>query len=180
MKRWTLFLIALAAALSLGASPILAQGHSGGAGGQRGGGPGAGQQGPSVPHGVGAKATVDPSGGKGTKGGAETASGEAMTKILARPDSKLVAKLQAMLPTGTNIQDAAMGFKSLGRFVGAVHVANNLGISFDDLKKAMMGPPAESLGKAIHTLKPDVDAKAETKKGNKQADDDIKESETGS
>lgn len=179
MKRWTVFLIALAAALSLCASPILAQGHAGGAGGQHGGGPG-GQQGPSAPHGGGAKATVDPSGGKGAKGGAETASGEAMTKILARPDSKLVAKLQAMLPTGTNMQDAATGFKSLGRFVAAVHVANNLGISFDDLKKAMMGPPAESLGKAIHTLKPDVDAKAETKKANKQADDDIKESETSS
>jgi hypothetical protein len=38
--------------------------------------------------------------------------------------------------------------------VAAVHVSHNLGIPFDQLKAKMIGPPKESLGKAIHALKP--------------------------
>jgi len=57
-----------------------------------------------------------------------------------------------------------------------VHVAHNLGIPFNDLKAKLTGPDGESLGKAIHDLKPDADAKAEARKGKKQADEDMKES----
>ncbi len=58
----------------------------------------------------------------------------------------LASKLQALLPAGTNLQTAASGFKNLGQFVAAVHVAHNLNISFDQLKAKMTGTNAESLG----------------------------------
>src|SRR5262245_20222033 len=71
-------------------------------------------------------------------------------------NTALENRLQALLPAGTNIQQAAMGFKSLGQFVAAVHVSHNLGIPFAQLKTQMTGPPPESLGKAIHSLDPNL------------------------
>ena len=93
-------------------------------------------------------------------------------------NTKLAQQLQSLLPPGTDLQQAASGFKNLGQFVAAVHVAHNLGIPFDELKAKMLGPPSESLGKAIHDLKPDVPAKAEAKKAKKQAKDDVNESQS--
>jgi len=92
------------------------------------------------------------------------------TRLAGNP--KLAGKLQALLPPGTNLQQASQGFKNLGQFVAAVHVSHNLGIPFDQLKAKMVGPPSESLGKAIHQLKPSADEKAEIKKAKKQADHD--------
>lgn len=75
---------------------------------------------------------------------------------------KLEARLQTLLPAGTNIQDASQGFKNWGQFVAAVHVSNNLNIPFADLKTAMTGlapgttVPATtpmSLGQAIQSIK---------------------------
>jgi hypothetical protein len=88
-------------------------------------------------------------------------------------NTKLASKLQGLLPPGTNLQTAASGFKNLGQFVAAVHVSHNLGISFDQLKAKMLGPPSESLGKATHDLKPTADAKAETKKAESEAHQDL-------
>ncbi len=95
-------------------------------------------------------------------------------------NTKLASKLQGLLPAGTNLQTAAQGFKNLGQFVAAVHVSHNLGIPFDQLKAKMMGPPKESLGKAISQLKPTANAKTETKKANSQATDDMNDSGSGS
>ena len=92
-------------------------------------------------------------------------------KLAANP--KLDSKLQSLLPAGTNLQTAASGFKNLGQFVSAVHVSHNLGIPFDQLKAKMVGPPSESLGKAIHDLKPTANAKAETKKAESEAHQDL-------
>lgn len=109
-------------------------------------------------------------------------SSASVTKGLKSPDqllasnTKLSSKLQALLPPKTNLQDAARGFKNLGQFVAAAHVSHNLGIPFDQLKSMMAGDQHDSLGKAIHALKPDANAKAETKQAVKQADADIKES----
>src|SRR5688500_10753566 len=50
---------------------------------------------------------------------------------------KLEARLQKLLPTGTNVQDAASGFKNWGQFVAATHVSQNLGIPFAELKAQM-------------------------------------------
>src|SRR5579862_8328193 len=62
----------------------------------------------------------------------------------------LAAKLQPLLPTGTDVATASTGFKNLGQFVAAVHVSKNLDIPFDTLKGKMTGTSSESLGKAIH------------------------------
>jgi len=91
-------------------------------------------------------------------------------------NTKLADKLQGLLPAGTNLQTAAQGFKNLGQFVAAVHVSHNLGIPFDQLKAKMIGPPKESLGKAVHALKPDANAKTETSKATKEAKQDINDS----
>lgn len=93
-------------------------------------------------------------------------------------NTKLASKLQSLLPAGTNLQQASQGFKNLGQFVAAVHVSHNLGIPFDQLKAKMVGPPAESLGKAIQQLKPTTNAKTEVKKATKQADQDIDDTKT--
>jgi hypothetical protein len=91
-------------------------------------------------------------------------------------NTQLSTKMQGLLPSGTNLQQASAGFKNMGQFVSAVHVSHNLNIPFDQLKTKMTGDHSLSLGKAIHELKPDVDAKAEAKKAEHQASQDLKES----
>jgi hypothetical protein len=116
----------------------------------------------------------------GNSGDAKTDKGSASSQSSVSEkltdNTKLASKLQSLLPTGTNLQNAAQGFKNLGQFVAAVHVSHNLGIPFDTLKAKMIGPPKESLGQAIHALKPDAKAKAETSKATKQAKQDIDDS----
>ena len=84
--------------------------------------------------------------------------------------------------TGEDAATACNGFKNLGQCVAAAHVAKNLDIpgGFDALKAKMTGTGAVSLGKAIQALAPIANAKAEAKKANKQADDDMKEAGTSS
>lgn len=79
--------------------------------------------------------------------------------------------------TNQDAQEACSGFKNLGQCVAAAHVANNLNIpgGFAALKAKMTGTGGVSLGKAIEALDPSANAKAETKKANKQASDDMKE-----
>jgi len=92
----------------------------------------------------------------------------------------LASKLQALLPAGTNLQTAASGFKNLGQFVAAVHVAHNLNISFDQLKAKMTGTNAESLGHAIHDLEPNLNnqtVKSDVKTSERQAKQDLEESQ---
>jgi hypothetical protein len=80
--------------------------------------------------------------------------------------------------TGQDAQTACSGFKNLGQCVAAAHVAKNLDIpgGFDALKAKMTGSGSMSLGKAIEALAPDANSKSETKRANKQASDDMKES----
>jgi hypothetical protein len=80
--------------------------------------------------------------------------------------------------TGQDAQAACDGFKNLGQCVAAAHVAKNLDIpgGFDALKAKVTGSGGVSIGKAIEQLSPRANAKAEAKKANKQASDDLKES----
>jgi len=80
--------------------------------------------------------------------------------------------------TGEDAQTACSGFKNIGQCVAAAHLAKNLHIpgGFDALKAKVTGSGAVSLGNAIEGFAPDADAKAEAKKANKQASDDLKES----
>src|SRR5215472_1208332 len=154
MKSRTL-IIALSVAL-LGI-PLYAQhGHGGGGGG---GGTG---------HSMNSNSNSHNNSGKDSKGSS--------VSDHLQDNTKLSSKLQSLLPAGTNLQQAAQGFKNLGQFVAAVHVSHNLGIPFDQLKAKMIGPPKESLGQAIHALKPAASSKEEARKADKQAKQDMDDS----
>ena len=87
--------------------------------------------------------------------------------------TKALGKSGITIPGG-NLQTACVGFKNLGQCVAALHVSRNLGLSFSDLQGKMTGSNSESLGKAIEGLGgPNVNAKSEAKKANKQANEDL-------
>jgi hypothetical protein len=94
------------------------------------------------------------------------------TDILSK-SPQLSSRLQSLLPAGTNLTEAASGFKNLGQFIAAVHVSHNLGIPFNDLKDKMT--TGDNLGKAIQALDPNVNAKHEAKKADKQSKSDLNE-----
>jgi hypothetical protein len=138
--------VAFVACFSLSAS-VFAQGR-----GQAGG--------PSAGHGGGL--------GHGANTRTETRA-DIGQKISEHP--KLAAKLQSLLPAGTNLEAAAGGFKNMGQFVAAVHVSHNLNIPFDQLKEKMV-TDHKSLGGAIHELRPDMTkdaANGEAQKAETQA-----------
>ncbi len=177
--RRSSFYLAFVAMLLFAGQAALAQhgGHPGGGG--MGGGMGMGS---STGNGMGnshandsASRSRDAS-SNGQSSNSSSTHGQTPSEILSR-NTQLASRLSGLLPAGTDLQQAANGFKNLGQFVAAVHVSHNLGISFDQLKAAMIGPPTESLGKAIQQLKPAVNAKSESKKANKQAKQDISETE---
>ncbi len=130
--------------------------------------------------------------------GTSSASSSSPTNVLERNtklDGKLTSKLQSkgLLPAGTDLKTACSGFKNLGQCIAAIHVSHNLKIPFACLQADMAGKAAAanagcatgtggskmSLGKAIQTLSPNTaDAKGEAKRGTKEADQDITESES--
>jgi hypothetical protein len=155
--KYKLFLSA-AAMVAFMASPVFAQhGHGGGMGSA------------SSMHGSDHSSSTH--GGSADHSGKSSTQSSISTRLAA--NTKLASKLQGLLPPGTDLQTAASGFKNLGQFVAAVHVSHNLGIPFDQLKAKMQGPPTESLGKAIHDLKPTANAKAETKTAQSEAHQDM-------
>jgi len=95
----------------------------------------------------------------------------------------------------SSAQQACDGLKNLGQCVAAAHVSKNLRINFSCLKADMTGTaPAKgsncttapaasgttgktmSLGRAIQNLSPTVNASAQAKKAQKQADQDLRAS----
>ena len=69
---------------------------------------------------------------------------------------KLAERVRALLPAGTTLETASVGFKNQGQFIAALHVSKNLNIPFADLKSKLTGDDASSLGNAIHDLRPDL------------------------
>jgi hypothetical protein len=130
--------------------------------------------------------------GDGHDSGSKASGPRAVDEMLA-DNKQLASKLSSLLPSGTNLQAAASGFKNLGQFVAAVHVSHNLGISFASLKctelatkdacttmtGAMTVPSkSSSLGEAIHTLRPAwtaSDSKTAAKQAQREADGDIRD-----
>ena len=100
----------------------------------------------------------------------------------------LGARLEKMLPPGMTLDTASSGFKNQGQFVAAVHVSQNLGIPFADLKATMLGIPVGtttvettspmSLGQAIQRLKPFANATTEATRAATQATTDLQTSST--
>jgi hypothetical protein len=162
MKLFRILLIP-ALAISTGALPALAQhGHG-------------------VGHMAGTHGDMDEAHGSDMKTGGHTPLNPNMVPNQLSKNTALEGRLQGLLPTGTNMQLAATGFKNLGQFASAVHVSHNLGIPFDQLKAKMMGPPPESLGKAIHALDPNLTSKTvktDVKTAENQAKQDLEASET--
>jgi len=159
-------ILTIALSLALLGIPLYAQhGHGGGGGAAATGGMGHSMDHPTANSNSGSNASDKGSGSK-----------ESSVSDRLEDNTKLAGKLQGLLPTGTNLQQAAQGFKNLGQFVAAVHVSHNLGIPFDQLKAKMIGPPKESLGQAIHALKPAANSKEESKKAEKQAKQDVDDS----
>ena len=151
-------------------------------------------------HGHGSGGSMGPGVGHGSADHGSTNSnssgsthGMTTNQILSK-NTALAGKIQKL--TGTPAQQACSGFKNLGQCVAAAHVSKNLGISFACMQADMTGQtptkgsacPAGtgsksksmSLGKAIQTLRPTANSKTEAQKATKQADADIKESETNS
>jgi hypothetical protein len=97
---------------------------------------------------------------------------------LLRQNKQLSDKLSALLrqqnPPVTNLQAASQGFNILWVFVAAVHISDNLGIPFDQLKTAAQA--SGNLSNAIHMLKPDADVKAAVREAALQGVDDVEES----
>jgi hypothetical protein len=105
-------------------------------------------------------------------------------------EKKLSLELQAVLPPRTSLKDACAGFKSLNGCVAALHVSRNLAIKFNCLKWDVNGTKpagdiksceapwrdkAMDLSRAISTLKPDANSRAEAKNAEKRAREDIKD-----
>ena len=156
-------LIMVTLAIAMGVAPVLAQ-HGHGAGG-------------------GHMEAADHTSHMGDAG--HTAAGAGMHDSASQltHNPALMSKLQALLPAGTNVQTAANGFKNLGQFVAAVHVAHNLKIPFDQLKAKMTGPNAESLGHAVRDLDPTLSTqtvKSDVKTAERQAKQDLEESQEAS
>lgn len=173
MKRAKIQMLALAVLLYSGAA--LAQ-HGHGAGG--GMGPGSSMGHGSMSHDMNASSHGE---SKGSPGHSTTVNG--LLKINPTIAGK-IAKL-----TGMSAQDACNGFKNVGQCVAAAHVSKNLRIPFDCLRADMTGKPTSdtacptagtkgkmSLGKSIQALRPTANHNAEAKKGQKEADEDMKES----
>jgi len=157
MKMKAKLFLSAAAMVAFMASPVFAQHGHGGMGSS------------ASMHGSDHSSSTH--GSSGDHSGQSSTQSSVSTRLSS--NTKLASKLQGLLPPGTDLQTAASGFKNLGQFVAAVHVSHNLGIPFDQLKAKMQGPPTESLGKAIHELKPDVDAKAQTKTAESEAHNDM-------
>jgi hypothetical protein len=180
MRRLLIVITAFALVLCFG-RPGFAQ-HGRGGGGGFGGTAGKGFGGmPSSPGGEAKGRSGGEFGsnrGEVSKGdlskGSSRVTGQKTAGDLLTQNTKLSSNLQGLLPSGTKIQDAAKGFDHLGQFVAAAHVSHNLGIPFDQLKTEMMS--GNSLGGAIHKLRPNVDARQEAIKANQQALDDMEKS----
>ena len=86
----------------------------------------------------------------------------------------LATRLQPLLPSGMTLAAAATGFRNQGQFIAALHVSRNLNIPFAQLKAEMTGSGHDSLGRAIHDLRPITNAKAAVKTAEQQARADLK------
>src|SRR5882724_8067340 len=159
MKRLTL-IAAAATALIISAPAYAQRSHPSPGGPPAGRGPGS-DSGMSGSHASGAAAHSDMSHGS-------------PSDVLSH-NTAIAGKIQTL--TGQDAQTACSGFKNIGQCVAAAHIAKNLEIpgGFDALKAKTTGSGAVSLGKAIEGFAPNADTKAEVKKANKQASDDLKD-----
>jgi len=119
------------------------------------------------------------------------------SKLQGKPLGERIAK---MLPAKMSLNDASSGFRNQGQFIAAVHVSQNLGIPFADLRATMLGLPLPgkttggtttggtstgttatttttltpmSLGQAIQKLRPSANATTEAAHAETQTRTDL-------
>ena len=86
-------------------------------------------------------------------------------------DQKLVENLGKLLPPGTDLRAAAIGFRNLGEFVTTVRVSTNLAIPFDQLKAKVVA--GNDVSDAIELLRPEIDGLVEARRARKMAREDL-------
>lgn len=129
-----------------------------------------------------ASSTSKPSGSSTTRAPRASATPTTpVSPIAAKISSKpqLASKLTPMLPKGMTLNQASTGFKNQGQFIAALHVSQNLGIPFRDLRRDMTVKHL-SLGQSIQDLKQSANAPTETHRAERQADDDVRSTVTPS
>lgn len=87
------------------------------------------------------------------RGNRGTQEGRAIAENIAR-NPQQQARLQAMLPAGMTMEQAAAGFRNQGQFIAALEASKNQNIAFVDLKAKMTGANPLSLGQAVQELRP--------------------------
>ena len=142
-------------------------GEQGNAGNQPGGNPGRGNRGggrgddEGDPANTGNQPEQKP--GRGNADNADDAQGGGRGRrqkgesIVANMKPHLRARLEAMLPAGMTLEQAAEGFRNQGRFIAALQQSHNHDISFVDLKKEMTGDTPLNLGPAMRKLRVQTD-----------------------
>ena len=148
MKRTITFIFALSVILYLSNGTTLAQSKGGG----QGHGPAVTGTAPHTESQANKGGAADHDKTHATKESKETGKDNFENRI--EHNAALKTKVESMLPAGMDLKTAAGGFKNQGQFIAALHVSKNLGIPFTDLKSKMTGSNPESLGQAIHDLKP--------------------------
>ena len=96
----------------------------------------------------------DTPGGGRRRAGSDRKHGAA---FVAKMNPQLRARLEAMLPSGVTLDEAAEGFRNQGQFIAALQQAQNHDISFGELKAQMTGDHPLSLGEAMRTLGVETD-----------------------
>jgi hypothetical protein len=113
-------------------------------------------------------------------------------KLQGTPLGNRIAK---MLPANMTLNSASSGYRNKGQFIAAVHVSQNLGIPFADLRATMLGLPLTgtttggtssgttatttttlkpmSLGQAIQKLQPSANATTEAARAETQTRTDL-------
>jgi hypothetical protein len=176
MKHLTNFTAVIASIFCLSMIPAFAQhggGRPSGVGAPMAGGAWPGNAGPNVNRGLAGPGDSFPSHGTQAPQSQPNLSHSSPSDVLSH-NTAIADKVSTL--TGEGAQSACSGFKNLGECVAAAHVAKNLSIpgGFDALKAKTTGTDSVSLGKAIQQLDPKANSKAETKKANKQAKNDLK------
>jgi hypothetical protein len=81
------------------------------------------------------------------------------------------SRLAELVPSDMSATEACSGFKSTTECAAALHAAQNVGVPFRKLKSKMTG--GETLGAAIHDLKPGADVRSEVSRAEEQAKADL-------
>jgi hypothetical protein len=170
MKRSVILLVAFGFILAPASRSLLAQkGH---------GNIGTSGLGATLPPVTGKSKAPTKEGAEAPSAGSASNPNSANVNVTSRLASNpaLSARLQPLLPAGSTLAAASAGFRNQGEFVAALHVSRNLGIPFDQLKTELTSQHPDSLGQAIHALRPALSrstVKSDVRLAKRQAEQDI-------